>query len=239
MIDVFFFFSSKTQELFTLTYGAFVAQILNDYEHVDEVNKQLDKMYVCSGDVLHSNSSSILVDTTWVCDWSMIFLLAILMSIGAMTFGKPPRFFPKYEQPRSSRQLVLFWFSARFQDVSGHYTVDYQLVTSRWWVLVVTRRKSIDGIRRITRRSRTEAELQSDDLWRHSWCSGNGPCLSFFHFFESVESACLDSTGSGMSFRARSTKRRQCDWTSSEIHQETGRCHACWRRLTMLGLLLF
>ena len=35
---------SKTQELFTLTYGAFVAQILNDYEHVDEVNKQLDKM---------------------------------------------------------------------------------------------------------------------------------------------------------------------------------------------------
>ena len=34
----------KTQELFTLTYGAFVAQILSDYEHVDEVNKQLDKM---------------------------------------------------------------------------------------------------------------------------------------------------------------------------------------------------
>ena len=34
----------QTQELFTLTYGAFVAQILNDYEHVDEVNKQLDKM---------------------------------------------------------------------------------------------------------------------------------------------------------------------------------------------------
>jgi len=33
-----------TQELFTLTYGAFVAQILNDYEHVDEVNKQLDKI---------------------------------------------------------------------------------------------------------------------------------------------------------------------------------------------------
>ncbi|CAF1464218.1 unnamed protein product [Rotaria socialis] len=33
-----------TQELFTLTYGAFVAQILHDYEHVDEVNKQLDKI---------------------------------------------------------------------------------------------------------------------------------------------------------------------------------------------------
>jgi len=29
-----------------LTYGAFVAQILNDYEHADEVNKQLDKMFV-------------------------------------------------------------------------------------------------------------------------------------------------------------------------------------------------
>jgi hypothetical protein len=37
-------FYCKTQELFTLTYGAFVAQILSDYEHVDEVNKQLDKM---------------------------------------------------------------------------------------------------------------------------------------------------------------------------------------------------
>ncbi len=43
MFEIFFFYF-KTQELFTLTYGAFVAQILNDYEHVDEVNKQLDKM---------------------------------------------------------------------------------------------------------------------------------------------------------------------------------------------------
>ena len=31
-------------ELFTLTYGALVAQILKDYESVDDVNKQLDKM---------------------------------------------------------------------------------------------------------------------------------------------------------------------------------------------------
>lgn len=167
----------------------------------------------------------------------MIFLLAIPTSIGAMTFGKPPRFFPKYEQQRSSLHLVLFGFSARFQDVSGHHTVDYQLVSSGWWVLVVTRWKSIDGIRRITRRSRTEAQLQSDDLWRHPWCSGNGPCLSSCLFFKSFESACLDSIGSGMSFRARSTERRQCDRTSSEIHQETGRCNACWGRLTMLGLL--
>jgi trafficking protein particle complex subunit 3 len=31
-------------ELFTLTYGALVAQILKDYEDVEEVNHQLDKM---------------------------------------------------------------------------------------------------------------------------------------------------------------------------------------------------
>ena len=31
-------------ELFSLTYGALVAQILKDYENVDDVNKQLDKM---------------------------------------------------------------------------------------------------------------------------------------------------------------------------------------------------
>lgn len=31
-------------ELFSLTYGALVAQILKDYENVDDVNKQLEKM---------------------------------------------------------------------------------------------------------------------------------------------------------------------------------------------------
>ena len=31
-------------ELFALTYGALVAQILKDYENVDDVNKQLEKM---------------------------------------------------------------------------------------------------------------------------------------------------------------------------------------------------
>ena len=31
-------------ELFSLTYGALVAQILKDYENVEDVNKQLDKM---------------------------------------------------------------------------------------------------------------------------------------------------------------------------------------------------
>jgi len=31
-------------ELFTLTYGAFVAQLVKDYESVDEVNKQLDQI---------------------------------------------------------------------------------------------------------------------------------------------------------------------------------------------------
>lgn len=31
-------------ELFSLTYGSFVAQILKDYENVGDVNKQLEKM---------------------------------------------------------------------------------------------------------------------------------------------------------------------------------------------------
>ena len=31
-------------ELFTLTYGSFVAQLLKDYENCDEVNKQLDQI---------------------------------------------------------------------------------------------------------------------------------------------------------------------------------------------------
>lgn len=31
-------------ELFTLTYGALVVQLIKDYEDYDEVNKQLDKM---------------------------------------------------------------------------------------------------------------------------------------------------------------------------------------------------
>ena len=33
-------------ELFTLTYGALVAQLLRDYEDDEEVNKQLEKMFV-------------------------------------------------------------------------------------------------------------------------------------------------------------------------------------------------
>ncbi|KAL9999579.1 putative Bet3 family, NO signaling/Golgi transport ligand-binding domain superfamily [Helianthus debilis subsp. tardiflorus] len=32
-------------ELFTLTYGAIVRQLLTDPEEVEEVNKQLDQMY--------------------------------------------------------------------------------------------------------------------------------------------------------------------------------------------------
>jgi len=38
----------QSAELFTLTYGAAVAQLVRDYETPDEVNKQLDKMYVKS-----------------------------------------------------------------------------------------------------------------------------------------------------------------------------------------------
>jgi hypothetical protein len=36
----------QNSELFTLTYGAMVRQLLTDLEEVEEVNKQLDQMYV-------------------------------------------------------------------------------------------------------------------------------------------------------------------------------------------------
>ena len=34
-------------ELFSLTYGAIVTQLLKDYEAVDATNEQLEKMCVC------------------------------------------------------------------------------------------------------------------------------------------------------------------------------------------------
>ena len=37
-------FLLQNSELFTLTYGALVSQLLKDYENVDDVNKQLERM---------------------------------------------------------------------------------------------------------------------------------------------------------------------------------------------------
>lgn len=34
----------QNSELFTLTYGAIVSQLMKDYENVEDVNKQLDRM---------------------------------------------------------------------------------------------------------------------------------------------------------------------------------------------------
>lgn len=36
---------SQSGELFSLTYGAMVAQLVRDYESDEEINKQLDKMW--------------------------------------------------------------------------------------------------------------------------------------------------------------------------------------------------
>ena len=41
VLDIVLF---QSQELFTLTYGALVAQLVKDYESDEDVNKQLDKM---------------------------------------------------------------------------------------------------------------------------------------------------------------------------------------------------
>ena len=37
-------FLSKSGELFTLTYGALVAQLVKDYENDEDVNHQLERM---------------------------------------------------------------------------------------------------------------------------------------------------------------------------------------------------
>jgi len=39
-------FNNKNAELFTLTYGSIVTQLIKDYEDYNEVNRQLEKMYV-------------------------------------------------------------------------------------------------------------------------------------------------------------------------------------------------
>lgn len=39
---------AQNAEILTLTYGSIVRQLISDYEDVDEVNKQLEKMYVVS-----------------------------------------------------------------------------------------------------------------------------------------------------------------------------------------------
>ena len=40
----YFLLLFQNGELFTLTYGALVAQLMKDYESDEEVNKQLEKM---------------------------------------------------------------------------------------------------------------------------------------------------------------------------------------------------
>ena len=39
-----FYFPTVNAELFSLTYGSMVAQIIRDYEEVDKINIQLEKM---------------------------------------------------------------------------------------------------------------------------------------------------------------------------------------------------
>lgn len=38
----------QNSEIFTLTYGALVRQLLGDYDDLEDVHKQLDNMYVMS-----------------------------------------------------------------------------------------------------------------------------------------------------------------------------------------------
>lgn len=39
---------AQNAEIFTLTYGSIVRQLIVDNEDIEEVNKELDKMYGCT-----------------------------------------------------------------------------------------------------------------------------------------------------------------------------------------------
>lgn len=47
MYLMFDFCHFQSSELFALTYGSLVSQILKDYENDEDVNKQLERMLVC------------------------------------------------------------------------------------------------------------------------------------------------------------------------------------------------
>ena len=45
IFHTFCLISPKSSELFVLTYGSIVTQLIADYDTIDEVNNQLDQMY--------------------------------------------------------------------------------------------------------------------------------------------------------------------------------------------------
>ena len=61
----------QNAELFGLTYGALVVQLIKDYEDYDEVNTQLDKMCVRKAPPSLTHAGA----TTWALDWSRTFAL--------------------------------------------------------------------------------------------------------------------------------------------------------------------
>lgn len=54
-----------SSELFTLTYGSLVAQLIKDYEDFDQVNKQLELMYAFRL-LFSSRLHSVVSGTTWL-----------------------------------------------------------------------------------------------------------------------------------------------------------------------------
>lgn len=116
---------------------------------------------------------------------------------------------------RSSRSS-----SARIQNVFGNFADDHQLVSRSGWILVDSRWKSVDRVRRITGRTRTKAELQSDDLWSDSRRFRNGSLL--FHLSRVRRLIAppfrFKSKWNVVSFRIswRATARPNYEWNSSK-----------------------
>lgn len=81
----------QSAEIFTLTYGSMVRQLIADYEDVEEVNKQLDKMCVAAAvwERVFCQGSPLLAccnDNTWEPAWHCMQTHAYVLPPTAPTF---------------------------------------------------------------------------------------------------------------------------------------------------------
>ncbi len=63
----------QNSELFTLTYGALVTQLCKDYENDEEVNKQLDKMWVSLSPFLTYPSNLVTLNSLQIIYFFFLF----------------------------------------------------------------------------------------------------------------------------------------------------------------------
>ena len=82
-------------ELFALTYGAFVRQIIEDYENIEDVNKQLDEIGYFTP-ILPSIRPSVAITSAqdWLKSSWQRPELVIVMTLEQPATSSPPRLSP-------------------------------------------------------------------------------------------------------------------------------------------------